>query len=115
MNSLFSCNVYYTLTMARRASTYYEYIFGYATDVYELLEKGFGHYNKDEFIQLLNQARDENEALKEENERLKTEIATMNTNIVASLERELQYMRQQVNTVIKPKYNTMRTVEQLDP
>jgi cell division protein FtsB len=101
--------------MARRASTYYEYIFGYATDVYELLEKGFGHYTKIEFMQLLEQAREENEALKDENERLKAEIATMNINIVASLERDLMHMRSQLDKVIKPKYNTMRTVEQLDP
>lgn len=97
--------------MERKATTYYEYIFGYATDLYELLEKGFGHYNKLEFMQLLYQARDEHEALKEENERLKVEIATMNTNIVASLERELLHMRKQVDSVIKPK----RTIEQLDP
>jgi len=102
-------------------STYYEYIFGIASDIYELLEKGYGHYNKCEFLQLLNHARnehealqEENERLKEENERLKLEITTINVGFVSALERDINHMRCALDKVTKPKYNIKRTVEQLD-
>ena len=101
--------------MSKQASTYYEYVFGFASDIYELLEKGYGHYNMIEFMQLLNQAREEHNRIKEENERHKNEIAIKNANIIASLEKDLLHMKMQANSVLKPKYNIMRTVEQLDP
>jgi len=100
-------------------STYYEYIFGFATDIYDLLENGYGHYNKIEFLQLLHQARNKHDALQEEyerlqkeNERLTLEITTINVGFVSVLERDLGHMRKTLDKVIKPKYN--RTVEQLD-
>lgn len=95
-------------------TTYYEYVFGFTSDIYELLAKGYGHYDKNEFIQLLTQAKLDNDELKEENSRLKQEIATMNQTIVATLERDLNHMRKTMNKIIKPKYNFQRTVEQLD-
>ena len=91
---------------------YQEYLFGFVSNVYDMLEKGYGYYNKDEFLQLINQAKIENYTLKEENRQLKAEIATMNMNIVAIIERDLVHMRKKVNTIIKPKYN--RTIEELD-
>jgi cell division protein FtsB len=96
-------------------TSYYDYVFGFSTDIYELLEKGYGYYNNLEFIQLLKQARKERDALKVENDQLKKEIATMNGNIVASLERDLMHMRAQVNKAIKPTFVKIRTVEDLDP
>jgi FtsZ-binding cell division protein ZapB len=56
-------------------TSYYDYVFGFSTDIYELLEKGYGYYNNLEFIQLLKQARKERDALKVENDQLKKEIA----------------------------------------
>ncbi len=95
-------------------STYYEYVFGVASDIYDLLAKGYGNYNKAEFLTLLNKARSQHEALQEENTRLKQEIELMNINIVASLERDLFAMRKTFDSVIKPKYTIRKTVEQLD-
>lgn len=102
-------------------TTYFEYIFGFASDIYDLLEKGYSHYNKIEFLQLLHQARhqydalqEENERLQRENERLKLEITTINVHFVSALERDVSHMRNTLNTVIKPKYSYHRTVEQLD-
>jgi regulator of replication initiation timing len=101
--------------------TYYDYLFGFATDIYDILEKGYSSYNKIEFIQLLHHAKsqhyalqEENETLKLENERLKLEIATINVSFVSTLERDLSQMRNTLNKVIKPKYSYQRTVEQLD-
>ena len=96
-------------------TSYYDFVFGFSTDIYDILEKGFGYYNNIEFMQLLNQARKENSLLKKENETLKREIATMNGNIVASLERDLMHMRTQVSKANKPTYVRMRTIEDLDP
>ena len=109
-------------------TTYYEYIFGFASDVYDLLEKGYSHYNKIEFHQLLNHARnkyyilqeenkklkEENEKLKEDNERLKLEITTINVGFVSALERDINHMRNTLNKVTKTKYNIQKKVEQLD-
>ena len=102
-------------------TTYYEYIFGFAADIYDLLEKGYSYYNKTEFQQLLNKARNEhyalqkeNERLKEENERLKLEITTINVHFVSALERDVNHMRNTLGKVIKQKYSYHRTVEQLD-
>ena len=105
-------------------STYYEYIFGFASDIYDLLEKGYSHYNKLEFLQLLYYARnehealkEENELLKEENERLKLEITTINVGFVSALERDINHMRTSLDKVMKPKKNTVfekKTIEQLD-
>jgi cell division protein FtsB len=92
---------------------YQEYFFGFVSNIYDMLEKGYGYYNKDEFLQLVNQAKIENCALKEENRQLKAEIATMNANIVAIIERDLMHMRKKVNTIIKPNKYT-RTIEELD-
>jgi hypothetical protein len=97
------------------ADTYFEYIFGEARNVFDILMDGYGHYSPMQYMHLLNKAKKEYDALKEENEMLKREIATINVNIVASLERDLLHMRKQVHQVNKPKYNIARTVEQLDP
>lgn len=104
-------------------STYYEYIFGFTSDIYDLLEKGYNHYNIIEFLQLLNHARnehyalqEENDRLKEENERLNLEITTINVIFMSTLERDINHMRNSLNKVIKPnKFSTPpRTIEQLD-
>ena len=102
-------------------TTYFEYIFGFATDIYDLLEKGYSHYNKIEFLKLLHHARNEHyalqedyEQLKQENERLNLEITTINVHFVSALQRDVNHMRNSLNTVIKPKYSTSRTIEQLD-
>jgi len=102
-------------------STYYEYIFGFASDIYDLLEKGYSHYNKTEFLQLLHHARnehhalqEENERLQRENERLQLEITTINVHFVSALERDVNHMRNTLNKVVKPKYSIQKTVEQLD-
>lgn len=101
--------------------TYYEFIFGFASDIYDLLEKGYSHYNKYEFLQLLYHARNEHEALqeenarlKEENERLKLEITTINVGFVSALERDINHMRTSLDKVMKPKYSIQKTIEQLD-
>jgi cell division protein FtsB len=102
-------------------STYYEYIFGFASDIYDLLEKGYSHYNKTEFLQLLYHARNEYEALqkentrlKDENERLKLEITTINVGFVSVLDRDINHMRNALNKVTKPKYSIQKTIEKLD-
>jgi len=102
-------------------STYYEYIFGFASNIYDLLEKGYSHYNKTEFLQLVYHARNEHEALqeenarlKEENERLKLEITTINIGFVSVLERDINHMRNTLNKVTKPKYSIQKKIEQLD-
>jgi cell division septum initiation protein DivIVA len=102
-------------------TTYYEYIFGFAADIYDLLEKGYSDYSKIEFLQLLYQARnqhqalqEENERLKEENERLRLEITSINVHFVSALERDVNHMRNALGKVMKPKYTYHRTVEQLD-
>lgn len=94
------------------SDNYYEYLFGFVSNIYDMLEKGYGYYNKDEYLQLVNQAKIDHYTLKEENRQLKAEIATMNTNIVAIIERDLMHMRKKVDTIIKPNYR--RTIEELD-
>jgi hypothetical protein len=95
-------------------NAYYEYILGFSTDIFELLEKGYGYYNKNEFMFLLNKAKIDYYFLQEENNKLKQEIATINVNVVASLERDLLYMKNTISKVIKPKCDIRKTVEQLD-
>jgi predicted transcriptional regulator len=90
-------------------STYFEYVFGFAIDIFELLAKGYGHYSENEFILLLNQAKLEHESLKEENKRLKEEIDKINLNIISSLESDLSYMKKSVKNVIHRK-----SIERLD-
>ena len=92
-----------------KMSTYFEYVFGVAIDIFDLLAKGYGHYNENEFMLLLNQAKIEHESLKEENKRLKQEVDRMNQNIISSLERDLSYMKRSVKKVIHHK-----SVEHLD-
>lgn len=102
-------------------ATYYEYIFGFASDIYDILEERYSYYNKNEFLQLLYYARNQHEALKRENEilqreneMLKLEITTINVHIVSAVERDVNHMRNTLDKVIKPKYIYKRTVEQLD-
>jgi hypothetical protein len=102
-------------------ATYIEYIFGLESNIYDMLEKGYGHYNRIEFIQLLRHARnnyyalqEENKKLKVDNEKLKLELNIINISFISTLERDINHMRNSLNTVIKPKYSTKRTIEQLD-
>ncbi len=95
-------------------STYFEYVFGFSSDIYELLANGYGEYNSTEFMQLLTQAKIERDSLRNENETLKKEIAMINQNFVTTLERDLAQMRKTLDKVVKPKYTTQKTVEQLD-
>jgi cell division septum initiation protein DivIVA len=102
-------------------ATYYEYIFGFASDIYDILEERYNYYNKTEFLQLVHYARNqhetlkrENERLQQENERLKLEITAINVHVVSTLERDVNHMRNTLDKVIKPKYSYKRTVEQLD-
>lgn len=102
-------------------NTYYQYIFEFTSDIYDLLEKGYSHYNKIVFLQLLHYAKnkyeelqEENKHLQEENKKLKQEIDIININIVSNLERDLAHMRNSLNKAINPKYNIRKTVEQLD-
>lgn len=102
-------------------TTYYEHVFGFVSDIYDLLEKSYNHYSKIEFIQLLHHAKNQhqelqqkNEQLKKENEHLKREILKINQNIISSLERDLTHMRKTINIINTPKHIFQRTVEQLD-
>jgi hypothetical protein len=102
-------------------TTYYEYVFGFASDIYDVLEERYSYYNKIEFLNLLRHARNqyeslelENERLKRENEMLKLEITTINVHFVSAVERDVNHMRNTLDKVIKPKYIYKRTVEQLD-
>ena len=83
----------------------FEYLFEYAANLYH---NEFG-YTLSEYFKLIFYAKQKYEELQAENERLKQEIATMNTNIVASLERDIKYMQNQLKPIIKH-----RTIESLD-
>ena len=91
-------------------------IFGFTFDIYDVLVKIYDHYSKADFLALLNRAKREHDFLLDENKKLKLELATINSNIVANLERDLLLMRKQIGAVIHPihKYKTEKLVEELD-